>query len=144
MGRINIHLHGVTKEKAYSEMLEVYNQRLSQRNITITSHSDKKSVGDYYNQLNKNSILYILDERGKQYTSIELAGLVKEWGMSTDDVNVAVGPVDGWDQFGVNHSQKRIISLSNMTFPHELASVILAEQIYRSTEILKGTKYHRD
>ena len=142
MGRITLHLHGQARERSYREMLDTYSQRLSVKNIKIISHSSKKSVQQYYDEINNNAILFILDENGVQYTSRQFAALVKTWTIATEEINLAIGPVDGWQQ--VNHPSKRIISLSNMTLPHELAAVILAEQVYRATEIIKGTKYHRD
>ena len=122
-------------------MLEIYSQRLSSRNIKIISHSSKKAVQQYYDEINNNATLFILDEGGDQYTSRQFADLVKTWSIATEDINLAIGPVDGWQK--INHPVKRTISLSNMTMPHELAAVILAEQVYRATEINKGTKYHR-
>lgn len=142
MGRITLHLHGQARERSYREMLDIYSQRLSVKNIKIISHSSKKSVQQYYDEINNNAILFILDENGVQYTSRQFAALVKTWTIATEEINLAIGPVDGWQQ--INHPSKRIISLSNMTLPHELAAVILAEQVYRATEIIKGTKYHRD
>ena len=141
-GRITLHLHGQARERSYREMLDTYSQRLSVKNIKIISHSSKKSVQQYYDEINNNAILFILDENGVQYTSRQFATLVKTWTIATEEINLAIGPVDGWQQ--LNHPSKRIISLSNMTLPHELAAVILAEQVYRATEIIKGTKYHRD
>lgn len=142
MGRITLHLHGQARERSYREMLDTYSQRLSVKNIKIISHSSKKSVQQYYDEINNNAILFILDENGVQYTSRQFAALVKTWTIATEEINLAIGPVDGWQQ--INHPSKRIISLSNMTLPHELAAVILAEQVYRATEIIKGSKYHRD
>jgi 23S rRNA (pseudouridine1915-N3)-methyltransferase len=142
MGRITLHLHGQARERSYREMLDTYSQRLSVKNIKIISHSSKKSVQQYYDEINNNAILFVLDENGVQYTSRQFAALVKTWTIATEEINLAIGPVDGWQQ--INHPSKRIISLSNMTLPHELAAVILAEQVYRATEIIKGTKYHRD
>ena len=142
MGRITIHLHGSAKEKAYAEMLNNYGNRLKLCNISIISHSSKKSLEKYFAEIDKNAILYLLDETGKQYTSQEFAKLVKQWNVSNRDVNLAIGPVDGWQEFKVGNSN--LISLSKMTFPHELAAVMLVEQVYRATEIIKGTKYHRN
>ena len=110
MGRITIHVHGSPKEKAYNMMLENYQMRLKNRNIKVEYHSNKKSVDAFVADISKTGKLYLLDERGKQFSAI-----------STDH-----------------------ISLSKLTLPHELAAVMLAEQVYRATEIIKGTKYHRD
>ena len=142
MGRITIHLHGTAKEKAYAEMLNNYGNRLKLYNISIISHSSKKSLEKYFAEIDKNATLYLLDETGKQYTSPEFAKLVKQWNVSNQDVNLAIGPVDGWQEYKAGHSN--LISLSKMTFPHELAAVMLVEQVYRATEIIKGTKYHRN
>ena len=142
MGRITIHLHGTVKEKAYSQMMKNYQQRLKTRNINIIYHSVKKTLDDYYAEIGKNTILYLLDEDGVQYGSREFANLVKNWTVSDQDVNLAIGPVDGWQEY--KSGRDKLISLSDMTFPHELAAVMLAEQVYRATEILKGTNYHRD
>ena len=142
MGRITIHLHGTVKQKAYSQMMKNYQQRLKTRNINIIYHSVKKTLDDYYVDIGKNSILYLLDEAGEQYGSREFANLVKNWTVSDQDVNLAIGPVDGWQEY--KSGRDKLISLSDMTFPHELAAVMLAEQVYRATEIIKGTNYHRD
>ena len=123
-------------------MLENYQMRLKNRNIKVEYHSNKKSINAFVADISKTGKLFLLDERGEQYTSTEFASLVGDWSISDRDVNLAIGPVDGWQKFSTiteNH-----ISLSKFTLPHELAAVMLAEQVYRATEIIKGTKYHRD
>lgn len=142
MGRITIHVHGLAKEKAYNMMLEIYQNRLKARNVKIIQHSGKKSLDDYVSDIGKNSHLVLFDERGKKMTSLEFAAQVKKWSIDSRDVSLAIGPVDGWNSY--TNKTKNIISLSTYTFPHELAAVMLAEQVYRATEINKGTKYHRD
>ena len=57
----------------------------------------------------------------------------------SDDVHLAIGPADGFPK-GHNRST---ISLSMMTFPHELAAVLLMEQLYRANEISRGSSYHK-
>ena len=142
MGRIAVHIHGLAKEKAYGEMLKVYGDRIKPRGINIVFHTTKKSLDDYFKEINKKSLLFLLDESGKEYTTREFTQLVKEWTVSNGDINLAIGPVDGWE--GYKNQGAKLISLSKMTFPHELAAVMLVEQVYRATEIIKGTNYHRD
>ena len=140
MGRITVHIHGPAKERAYREMVNIYEDRLKSRGIKLFFHNSKKSLDEYFTDINKIGLLFLLDESGLQYTSIEFADLVKEWTVSDKDVNLAIGPVDGWGRY---KSTAKLIALSNMTFPHELAAVMLVEQVYRATEIIKGTNYHR-
>ena len=140
MGRITVHIHGPAKERAYREMVNIYEDRLKSRGVRLLFHNSKKSLDEYFTDINKIGLLFLLDESGLQYTSKEFADLVKEWTVSDKDVNLAIGPVDGW---GGYKSTAKLIALSNMTFPHELAAVMLVEQVYRATEIIKGTNYHR-
>ena len=90
----------------------------------------------------KQGILILLDEGGSQYTSEQLAILCKEWALQGQDTHLAIGPFDGWPKSGKTQKIARI-SLSLMTFPHELASVLLLEQLYRATEINRGSGYHK-
>lgn len=141
MGRITIHFYGTIKEPSYAEMIAILGVRLQQRNITLRMHSQKKSPVQYYADLKKLGNLYLLDEDGVEYSSIQFAESVSNWHIGTEDVNIAIGPVDGWNN--KEHVKSKLISLSKMTFPHELAAVILVEQIYRATEINRGSQYHR-
>tara|TARA_Y100001935_G_scaffold254677_1_gene264540 strand:- start:13715 stop:14143 length:429 start_codon:yes stop_codon:yes gene_type:complete len=142
MGRITIHIHGQAKEKAYSSMLKNYQNRLRKVGVKLNYHDSKKSVGDYFAQLDKNTNLYLLDESGTQYNSIEFSKLVQGWSIADRDVELAIGPAQGWQEYSIGHDN--LIALSKLTFPHELAAVVLVEQVYRATEIIKGTKYHKE
>ena len=140
MGRITVHIHGPAKERAYGEMVKIYGDRLKSRGINLLFHKSKKSVDAYFTEINKNGLLFLLDESGVEHTSTEFSNLVREWTVSDKDVNLAIGPVDGWGEY---KRTADLIALSKMTFPHELAAVMLVEQVYRATEIIKGTNYHR-
>lgn len=140
MGRITVHIHGPAKERAYGEMMKIYGDRLKSRGINLLFHKSKKSVDAYFTEINKSGLLFLLDESGVEHTSTEFSDLVREWTVSDKDVNLAIGPVDGWGEY---KRTADLIALSKMTFPHELAAVMLVEQVYRATEIIKGTNYHR-
>jgi len=142
MGRIIVHLHGKPKQKSFSQLIENYEDRLRSRNIKLEIHPDKENPNDYQNRLLKNKLIFLLDEKGLEYSSIELSNKVTEWSLNSEDVHLAIGPVDGWPQ-KEKITSKNSITLSKMTLPHELAAVVLLEQLYRSTEIIKGTLYHR-
>ncbi|HEX4021756.1 MAG TPA: 23S rRNA (pseudouridine(1915)-N(3))-methyltransferase RlmH [Acidobacteriaceae bacterium] len=86
--------------------------------------------------------LIMLDSRGKLMSSDALAAWVgRQQDTGLQRMIFAVGPADGWSE----EARKRanlLLSLGPMTLPHELAAVVLAEQIYRAFTILKGLPYH--
>ncbi len=120
-----------------SELIDDYSKRLGNK-LKIEYHNSKLTPTEYLKKLSENTIL--LDEGGDFLTSRNFATKFKAWQLSSDDVNLAVGPASGFPKRLPNQK----ISLSKLTFPHELASVILVEQLYRASEILKGSSYHKD
>jgi 23S rRNA (pseudouridine1915-N3)-methyltransferase len=87
-------------------------------------------------------ILILLDSRGKQLTSEGFAdylGRLRDSG--TQSVILAIGPADGWSEAARSRASL-ILSFGAMTLPHELARIVLAEQIYRALTILAGHPYH--
>lgn len=84
----------------------------------------------------------LLDSRGQQLSSEELAGqigMLRDTG--TQRLILAIGPADGWSPIARNRADL-LFSLGRVTLPHQLARVILAEQIYRAFTILSGHPYH--
>jgi len=143
MARVTVHLHGVPKEKANRELIEMYSKRISSRGIRIEYHSDKMSVDAYTDYLGKRkgTVIY-LDEGGVMLDSLEFSSRVQEWNIAGDETHLAIGPAQGWSSDNMPGNAQRL-SLSKMTYPHELASVLLVEQLYRATEILRGSAYHK-
>ena len=87
-------------------------------------------------------VLVALDSRGKQLSSEELAEFVKQhMERGTQELIFAVGPADGWSA-GALACAQQTLSLGKITLPHELARVVLAEQIYRAFTILHNHPYH--
>lgn len=143
MARVTVHLHGVPKEKANRELIEMYSKRVISRGIRIEYHSDKMSAEAYANFLlqRKGNVIY-LDEGGETLDSVEFSNRVQSWTIAGDETHLAIGPAQGWPAVNMPTPPQRL-SLSKMTYPHELASVLLVEQLYRATEILRGTAYHK-
>lgn len=84
----------------------------------------------------------LLDSLGKQYGSGEFAerlGNLRDSGVQ--QVVFAVGPADGWSG-AARERANLLMSLGRMTLPHQLARVVLAEQVYRALTILAGHPYH--
>ena len=84
----------------------------------------------------------MLDSRGKQLSSEELAQLIEtHQTRGTQQLLFAVGGADGFSAEARKAAALQL-SLGKMTLPHELARVILLEQLYRAFTILKGHPYH--
>lgn len=87
-------------------------------------------------------VLILLDSRGQQLTSEEIANFLEyHQSHDTQELLFAVGPADGWSD-DIRASAKTILSFGKITLPHELARVVLLEQLYRGFTILKGHPYH--
>ena len=85
----------------------------------------------------------VLDERGTQATTRELAAWLQGWMAEGVSPAFVIGGADGLDD-GVKARAARLLGLSKLTLPHALARVMLAEQLYRAVCIIKGHPYHRD
>jgi 23S rRNA (pseudouridine1915-N3)-methyltransferase len=84
-----------------------------------------------------------LDRLGKACSSEELAGRLSEWqNRGTEHAVFAVGGPLGLSPKIIERADA-VISLSKMTFAHEIVQLILLEQLYRAFTILKGEKYHK-
>lgn len=87
-------------------------------------------------------VLVLLDSRGSQLTSEEIANFLDyHQSHDTQEMLFAVGPADGWSD-ATRSAAKTILSFGKITLPHELARVVLLEQLYRGYTILKGHPYH--
>ena len=87
-------------------------------------------------------VLVLLDSRGRQLTSEEIANFLEyHQSHGTQELLFAVGPADGWSET-TRAAANNILSFGKVTLPHELARVVLLEQLYRGFTILKGHPYH--
>lgn len=86
--------------------------------------------------------LVALTRGGRAVSSEELAALVGRWREEAKDVALLVGGAFGLDPSLLERAHLRL-SLSCLTLPHELARVVLLEQLYRAATILRGEPYHK-
>ena len=87
-------------------------------------------------------VLVLLDSRGRQLDSQEIANFLEyHQSHDTQELLFAVGPADGWSDSS-RAAAGTILSFGKITLPHELARVVLLEQLYRGFTILKGHPYH--
>ena len=84
-----------------------------------------------------------LDERGTPLTTMALAQKLKAWPLENDVVALVIGGPDGLDPAFRQAAHERI-RLSDLTLPHAMVRVLLAEQLYRAWSINAGHPYHRE
>ena len=88
--------------------------------------------------------LILLDERGKQYSSVELAKVLQDKiSYIGKDITFVIGGAYGFSQAVYDRADSKI-SLSKMTFSHQMVRAIFAEQIYRAFTIMRGEPYHHE
>ncbi|MEO8530616.1 MAG: 23S rRNA (pseudouridine(1915)-N(3))-methyltransferase RlmH [Deltaproteobacteria bacterium] len=88
------------------------------------------------------AFIVAMDERGAQLTSPEFAQLLADRRDAAQDVALVIGGADGIAP-DLRAQAGQLISFGRMVWPHMLARVMLAEQLYRAATILAGSPYHR-
>ena len=93
--------------------------------------------------LQEGSRLIVLDERGKSMTSVQFAHKLQDWrDAGCKHLTIALGGPDGHCE-KVRTRADLLLSFGAMTWPHQIARILLSEQIYRAATILSGHPYHR-
>jgi len=95
-------------------------------------------------RLNPSDFVMLLDERGRQYTSVDFAAMLqKRMASGLKRLVCVVGGPYGFSQ-SVYDRADSLLSLSQMTFSHEMVRLFMAEQVYRAMTILRGEPYHHE
>jgi 23S rRNA (pseudouridine1915-N3)-methyltransferase len=96
-----------------------------------------------FNLIGDNEIVVLMDIQGEPISSTEWAGYIEELNMSSSSaVNLIIGGSFGVDE-RIKRRADRVLSFSQMTFPHQMAVLILTEQIYRAFKIIRNEPYHK-
>lgn len=137
---------GKTKEPAIQSLTDEYLKRISHlADITALTVKDEAAIlslakGERNNNKERHKLI-LLDSRGKQLSSEELAEFLNREQINATPLLFAIGGSDGFTEEARKQSAF-VLSLGKMTLPHELARVVLLEQIYRAFTILKNHPYH--
>jgi len=93
--------------------------------------------------LDSDEILVVLDSNGQLMTSEDLAGHIDKWNMGgASRISMVVGSSLGLSD-AVKKRAHLAVSMGRMTLPHQMAVLVLTEQIYRAFKIIKGEPYHK-
>ncbi len=90
-----------------------------------------------------NDDVILLDEHGKEYSSVEWAGVIEGKISGGRDIVFVVGGAYGFSR-AVYERSNSMVSLSRMTFSHQMVRAIFVEQLYRAFTIIKGEPYHHE
>ena len=142
--KIKVAWIGKTKEPAIQALSDDYLKRLSRyaevAGLALKDESALLTLARGERQKERHKLV-LLDSRGKQLSSEELAKLLEREQVQSLPLLFAIGGADGFSE-EARQEAGFVLSLGRMTLPHELARVVLLEQIYRAFTILKNHPYH--
>ena len=131
--RLSINAIGKIKKNWIREGINQYKKRMPDLII-----NESKSFN--IDNIRVNNIIICLTEEGQSFNSIELNSLLLNF--KNKKINFLIGDADGIPS-DIKDKSNLLLSLSPLTFPHELARLILIEQIYRAVSISNNSPYHR-
>ena len=152
---MKFHLLTVGKsQSAYKSLIEDYSKRINKyvpfEELTVqhkasknqSSTEVKKMEGEkILEKIPEKDVIFLLDEKGKQLSSKGLALQLQKQMQLTRDCWFVIGGAYGFSD-AVYHSADHLISLSKMTFNHQMVRLFFTEQIYRALTIIHKHPYH--
>ena len=133
---------GKIKKKWIQEGIEMYLKRLPGLEvIEIKDSTQIKEEHTIKEIISKNETHVTLNENGQSFTSKQLA--TKLLNSHNQNITFAIGGASGLPT-SLNNSASWQLSLSSFTFPHEIARLLLIEQLYRAKTITQGGPYHKE
>lgn len=144
--KIKVAWIGKTKEPAIQALTDEYLKRISRfADVAGLALKDETAIlslaSGERQQKKERHKLVLLDSRGKQFSSEELAKFLEREQVNATPLLFAIGGSDGFSDEARRHAGFTL-SLGKMTLPHQLARVVLVEQLYRAFTILKNHPYH--
>lgn len=152
--KIKVAWIGKTKESAIQSLTDEYLKRVSHyatvealplkdeaQLLSLAGSPAHKKTNTSRNTDKARHKLVLLDREGKQLSSEDLAQFLEREKLNAVPLLFAIGGSDGFSE-EARHLATSTISLGKMTFPHELARVVLLEQLYRAFTILSKHPYH--
>ncbi len=149
---------GKTDNKALETLIQTYQQRLKHyikfaiellpdiknaKNLSEQQQKEKEGVA-ILKAIAPSSIVVLLDEKGKSYSSVAFSAfLQKKMNSGAKQLVFVIGGPYGFSP-AVYQKAQSMLSLSQMTFSHQMVRLFAVEQIYRAFTILKGEPYHHE
>lgn len=114
-------------------------QRAKSKNIKQAMQQEEKSI---LAAIPNNALVVAMEVKAKIWSTEDLAEKMQDWMRSGKDVALLVGGPDGMTQACIDKAVEKW-SLSNLTLPHPLVRIVLAEQLYRALMIINNHPYHK-
>lgn len=111
-------------------------------NVELIHIKEGKSMEDKVLKLLSKKFVVLMDERDKEYSSFELSQFLDKQKMQGRDLCFLIGGPNGHSE-SIREKADVSISLSRLTFPHDIAMLVTLETLYRSLSILENHPYHR-
>lgn len=150
--KINIVAVGNLKESFFAEACEEYKKRLGKFcEINIIELQEKtkfstpaQTLFEEAKDIEKHlaGFVIVLDRLGKKFDSIAFSKKLQDIKMTSSSITFVIGSSHGVDE-GIKQKANLLMSVSDMTFPHQLFRVLLLEQIYRAFCIENNITYHK-
>lgn len=122
------------------EIVEIKpDKRAAGKNSLIVQEAESKRILDAAGR----DFLVVLDERGQEVNTLQLAERMQNWLGSGRDVSLIIGGADGLHA-DIKTKADWLWSLSRLTLPHAMVRVLLAEQLYRAHSVIHNHPYHRE
>lgn len=131
---------GRVKDAALRAACDEYLDRV--RHYAKVEEREVKDEARVFGAIPDGARLVALTRRGEAWTSAQLAEWTGRWEMDGRDVVFAIGGADALPEDVLRHAERRWC-LSPLTLPHEMARLVLYEQLYRAHTIRRGEPYHR-
>lgn len=155
--KITLLVVGKTTDSHIEALIQEYQKRLThylpftlqvipelKNTKALTSEQQKQAEGELIlRTITPATDLILLDEHGKEFRSIEFADYIQKRMSSGRDVVFVVGGPYGFSEAVYQRANGKI-SLSKMTFSHQMVRLFFVEQIYRAMTILRGEPYHHE
>jgi 23S rRNA (pseudouridine1915-N3)-methyltransferase len=123
-----------------TEIIEIKpDKRASGKNSEVVQEAEAKRILEVAGK----DYLVVLDERGQEVTSLQLATKMEHWQTLGKDVSLVIGGADGL-HMSLKQKADWLWSLSKLTMPHGLVRVMLTEQLYRGHSVIQHHPYHKE
>ncbi|MBO7228121.1 MAG: 23S rRNA (pseudouridine(1915)-N(3))-methyltransferase RlmH [Bacteroidales bacterium] len=149
---------GKSEEKYLREAVEIYLKRLTHyinfeivvlpdvknaKNMSVAELKDKEAELILKHSAKADKVV-LLDEKGKEYSSVEFSKyLTKQMNASVKTLAFVVGGAFGFSEKVYSQANEKL-SISKMTFSHQMIRLLFVEQLYRAFTIIKGEPYHNE